>query len=253
MQLIDAARFCHPLRKKLGDKKNEITPKDREAVTKLYTDFRQCECCKIFDNEDFLYREYTVMPPLQRFYELTSEKLEEIGGGGAFSQLFKKQPEIEEALESHIDDGEEFQSRKEFEAHLRNILRDTRADGKTILKLAKAFSTPDRAAKIERDGKGEIIYDEELKDTEIVPFKESVEDYMAREVLPHMPGAKAFFMEDLTKKKPVIKTGAEFPFTRHFYKYEEPEKADDVMREIAALDEEIAAGFKGLKSLVGSR
>ena len=76
---------------------------------------------------------------------------------------------------------------------------------------------------------------------------------MAREVLPHLPGAKAFFEEDLTAKKPKIKTGAEFPFTRYFYKYAEPEKADDVMRELGALDDEIAAGFKALKSLVANR
>lgn len=86
-----------------------------------------------------------------------------------------------------------------------------------------------------------------MKDTEIVPFKESIDDYMAREVQPHMPGAKAFFEEDLTARKPKIKTGAEFPFTRYFYKYTEPEKADDVLKEIVTLDEEIAAEFKALK------
>ena len=114
-------------------------------------------------------------------------------------------------------------------------------------KLVKLFSTPDETAEIERDKHGEIVYDEDLKDTEIVPLKESLDDYMAREVLPHLPGAKAFFEEDLTAKKPKIKTGAEFPFTRYFYKYTEPEKADDVLKEIVALDEEIAAEFKVLK------
>ena len=59
------------------------------------------------------------------------------------------------------------------------------------------------------DVSSEVIYDKATKDTEIVPFKADIDDYMAREVLPHVPDAKAFFMEDLTKKKPVIKTGAE--------------------------------------------
>ena len=45
---------------------------------------------------------------------------------------------------------------------------------------------------------------------------------MAREVLPHIPDAAAFFEEDLGKKKPIIKTGAEIPFTRYFYKYQQP-------------------------------
>ncbi len=254
VQLIDASRFCHPLRKKLGDKKNEITAKDREAITRLYSDFAQNESCRIFGNEDFLYREYTVMPPMQRRYALTSAKLQEIrGGGGYYSQLSQKQPEIAAAIEANLDDGREFESREAFAGHLKGILRDTGADKKTIARLVKAFSTPDTTAEIERDPRGEIVYDEDLKDTEIVPFRESIEDYMAREVLPHLPGAKAFFEEDLKKKKPVIKTGAEFPFTRYFYKYAEPERADDIMRELGTLDAEIAAGFKALKSLVVSR
>ena len=98
----------------------------------------------------------------------------------------------------------------------------------------------------ERDRKGEIVYDKATKDTEIVPFKEDIGDYMAREVLPHVPDAKAFFMEDLTKKKPVIKTGAEFPFTRYFYKYQECEPSEKIMGEIAALEKEIGEGIAAL-------
>lgn len=37
-----------------------------------------------------------------------------------------------------------------------------------------------------------MLYDKETKDTEIVKWGERIEDYMAREVLPHIPDAKAF-------------------------------------------------------------
>ena len=70
----------------------------------------------------------------------------------------------------------------------------------------------DKSAEIQRDKKGDIIYDKETKDTEIVKYEENIEDYMAREVLPHVPDAKWFFEEDLSKKNPVAKTGAEIPF-----------------------------------------
>ena len=53
-------------------------------------------------------------------------------------------------------------------------------------------------------------------------FEESIDDYMAREVLPHIPDAVTFFEENLGAKKPVVKTGAEIPFTRYFYKYQQP-------------------------------
>ena len=71
VQLIDASNLCHPLRKSLGKKRNEITPDDRKKITELYANFEENEFCKIFDNEDFLYREYAVMQPLQRSYMLS--------------------------------------------------------------------------------------------------------------------------------------------------------------------------------------
>ena len=39
IQLIDASSFSKKLRKALGDKKNEISPEERTAITKLYADF----------------------------------------------------------------------------------------------------------------------------------------------------------------------------------------------------------------------
>ena len=87
---------------------------------------------------------------------------------------------------------------------------------KLIEKVADGLSIMDKKAEIQRDKKGNILFDKETKDTEIVKYEESIEDYMAREVLPHIPDAVAFFEEDLGKKKPVVKTGAEIPFTRYF-------------------------------------
>lgn len=285
VQLIDASSFCHPLRKKLGDKKNEITPADREAITKLYTDFDPGEFVKIFDNEDFLYREYTVMPPLQRRYEVSAQSVQNLIGGGFLSSLYnesavaeleakraalpagetlvaKDQKKLDkltegkplydgilECLEAQIGAGNSCDEPGPFVLYLETVFKEWEldVDAKLIAKIVKGLSTPDPKAKIQRDKHGEIIYDTDLKDTEIVPYKESIDDYMAREVLPHMPGAKAFFLEDLKAKKPVIKTGAEFPFTRHFYKYAEPEPAEKIMREIVSLDGEIVADFAALK------
>ena len=86
----------------------------------------------------------------------------------------------------------------------------------------------DKKAEIQRDRKGNIIYDKETKDTELVKFEESIDDYMAREVLPHIPDAVAFFEENFGAKKPVVKTGAEIPFTRYFYKYQQPTASEEL-------------------------
>ena len=66
VQLIDASKICHPLRKSLGNKRNEISPEDRRVITRLYADFKEGEEVRIFANTEFIYREYAVMQPLQR-------------------------------------------------------------------------------------------------------------------------------------------------------------------------------------------
>ena len=97
----------------------------------------------------------------------------------------------------------------------------------------------DKNADIQKDKKGNIIYDTETKDTEIVPLKVDIYDYMFKEVLPHIPDAKAFFEEDLNKKKPVIKTGAEIPFTRYFYKYQAPTPSEELAKQFIELENSV--------------
>ena len=109
-----------------------------------------------------------------------------------------------------------------FMPHLTEVLSKATTDKKLLEKIADGLSVMDKSAEIQRDRKGNIIYDKETKDTELVKWEENIGDYMAREVLPHIPDAAAFFEEDLGKKKPIIKTGAEIPFTRYFYKYQQP-------------------------------
>lgn len=109
-----------------------------------------------------------------------------------------------------------------FLARLSEILT---CDKKWLEKVADGLSVMDKTAEIQRDKKGNILYDKETKDIEIVKYEESIDDYMAREVLPHIPDAVAFFEENLNAKKPVIKVGAEIPFTRYFISINNPKRA----------------------------
>ena len=117
-----------------------------------------------------------------------------------------------------------FYNLSDFEKHI-NILLPT-FDKKLIVKIIEGLSVMDKNAEIHKDKKGKIIYDKESKDIEIINILEDIKTYMKREVLPHIPDAKAFFEENLTAKKPVVKTGASIPFNRYFYKYEYPESSD---------------------------
>ena len=275
VQLIDASSFFHKLRKALGDKKNEISPEDRSAITKLYADFEPGEFCKIYRNEEFLYREYVVMQPLQRSYAITPERIEAMLSKGSLSGLYDaaKVNELENAEEltgKDLKKLEAFQNNKPvfdaIVAALQAAVSDTvyyspaafmpvltkalgnglpvpvgeepkpLADKKLMEKIADGLSVMDKKAEVQHDRKGNVLYDKETKDTEIVPFEESIDTYMAREVLPHVPDAVAFFEENLGAKKPVIKTGAEIPFTRYFYKYQQPVPSEELEAQFMELE-----------------
>ena len=69
---------------------------------------------------------------------------------------------------------------------------------------------------------------------------------MAREVLPYVPDAKWFWEENLGAKKPVIKIGAEIPFTRYFYKYTQPEKSEVLEQKFLTLEKSVSERIKNL-------
>lgn len=277
VQLIDASGFKHALRKSLGNKRNEISPDDRKAITKLYSDFEENEICQIHSNEDFMYREYSVMQPLQRSYAITEERIGNMISSGALSALYDeaKVAELEgkeelsgkekdrldsytaskpvydsiiETLNNSVSD-KVYNNPKTFVPVLATLIAD-KYNGKDLAKfvekVAKGLSKMDKNAEIQRDKSGNIIYDPDSKDIEIVPYKTDIEDYMKAEVLPHVPDAKYFFEEDLSKKKPVIKTGAEIPFTRYFYKYQEPTPSDQLQKQFLELEKSVNERIENL-------
>lgn len=266
IQLINAAEIYHKLRKALGNKKNEISKDDRKAIVHLYADFVPTENCKIYDNTEFLYREYAVMQPLQRSYAITEERIEQMLVKGALTSFYDEAKIAEyENLGVSIEDKD----KRKYEAMLNNkpiydsILETLRAnvsdkvykepnsfinlllsllavDKKLIDKLADGLSEMDKTAEIQRDKKGNIIYDKETYDKEIVKYTENIEDYMAREVLPYVPDAQWFWEENLGAKKPVIKVGAEIPFTRYFYKYTHPTPSDELAVKFMELETSVS-------------
>lgn len=269
VQLIDATTIFHKLRKAAGNKKNELLPEDRSKIVKLYTAFEENEYCKIFKNEEFMYREYTVMQPLQRSYAITEERIDQMLADGTLNSVYDpaKVDELEEqgaqisvkdkmkldklyeqkpvyeaiisALQGAVSD-EVYLSPEVFMPVLRKALAKVTDDKKLLDKIADGLSVMDKNAEIQRDKHGAILYDKVSKDTERVPYEESIDDYMAREVLPHVPDAKAFWEEKVDAKKPVIKTGAEIPFTQYFYKYEQPVPSEELAKQFMELEQSVS-------------
>ena len=269
IQLIDATSLCHKLRKPLGMKKNEIGPEERKAITDLYLNFEENELCKIYPNTEFVYREYSVMQPLQRSYAINEQRIEQMLLSGSLSSLYDEAKiveieEKEEPTDKELKKVEEYKanaprynniltalrngvsekvylSLEEFHPVLQTVLENLVAPkDKLFDSIIEGLSEMDKTAEIHRDKKGNIIYDKDTKDTEIVRFDEDIDTYMKREVLPHIPDAQAFFEEDLSKKKPVIKTGAEIPFTRYFYAYQKPTESRVLRDQFEELEKSIA-------------
>ena len=126
-----------------------------------------------------------------------------------------------------------------------------------------ALGERDPDAEICRDGKGRPEPDSELRDTENIPlppgtalplpmdfgpdkpndrlveaFRDDIDAYMAREVLPHVPDAWA----DHAKTR----VGYEIPINRHFYVYKPPRPLNEIEADIAKLECDIAGLLKGL-------
>lgn len=133
-----------------------------------------------------------------------------------------------------------------FDKALSDLIGDLSISKSVYNNILDGLSMMDKNAEIQRDKKGKIIYDKDTKDTEIVNIRENIDDYMKREVLPHIPDAKAFFEEDLSLKTPRIKTGAEIPFTRYFYKYEAPRPSEELAKEFLNLEEMVNQKVKDL-------
>ena len=89
----------------------------------------------------------------------------------------------------------------------------------------------------ERNAKGSIITDKKgpkadssLRDTENIPLTMDFEEYMKREVLPHVPDA--WIDESKTN------IGYEINFTKYFYQYKPLRSLDEIRKDILAIEQE---------------
>ena len=88
------------------------------------------------------------------------------------------------------------------------------------------------------DEKGNKVYkrgvlqvDSSRRDTEIIPLKQDIDEYIKAEVLPYVPDA----FPDRSKDK----IGYEIPFTRYFYTYTPPRSSKVILDEIKANEKEL--------------
>ncbi len=111
--------------------------------------------------------------------------------------------------------------------------------------MAFDFSRHDDNAEIMRDQEGNIIFNEETKDVEIMPASKDIMEYMKEEVLPF--AKNTFMMGDIaddTEQNPDIIRGAEFSFTKQFYKYQPLEDSSVLISKFQKIELELAADIE---------
>lgn len=281
VQLIDATDEWMPMRRSLGNKRKQISPEQIDEIVAFYTSFEEGEHCHILPNEEFLYKEYTVKQPLQRSYQITIERIDTLAEG-KFKDDFHNPAKLEELLLIDEEDMTSKQRRelaalqkaepvfgqmiqllrdnlmdvstqdyRGFEKNIKDLLstlpdykeKETTSQRKSVIdKVVDAMSYMDKTAPLRHKRDGSIEYDDATKDTELVKLSEDVDNFFEREVWPYVPDAKWFDEED----EKHVKTGAEIPFTRYFYKYEAPESSERLLEEFNELEVQLQEQIKDL-------
>ena len=228
------------------------TTKEADPITKQPLDKTRV-VSKVFDNADFGFHKITVERPLRLNFQATVERLERLDTERGFVKLATSTKKNDKIRLAQIEVGVQRQKA------IRTLIRDFAAQhGDTLYKDRNSFlknlSDVDRASHVrltvpeirvvlsalgERDETAEICRDRkdhpepdpELRDTESVPLKETIQAYFEREVSPHV--ADAWIDESKTK------VGYEISFNRHFYQYEPPRPLEVIEVDIKTLEREI--------------
>lgn len=296
VQFIDATDVWTPLKRSLGKKRREISKDQITLITEMYADFAECkktlhcekrkhDCViesRIFDREEFLYREWAVYQPLQRRGQIDAASIEALRTSAYFTtntNVFNeaKYAELAETDPRSVADEKAFQKQikgrafteaviaalkahesdkvymdfSKFVAALKKILHGIEGMSDSRLNsIAMELSVIDKAAVVQKDKKGRILTDPTTKDTEIIRLNQDEKAYMETEVFPHVPDAMYFYEFDPTKAESATnkeKLGAEFPFTRYFYEYKEPERADALLARFMAYEKALSTRIAALQ------
>ncbi|MCC5036323.1 type I restriction-modification system subunit M [Streptomyces sp. WAC 00631] len=238
--LLDARNQWQKMRKSLGDKRKQLGRDHITTVVQLYGEALAVRDdpehplhgkVKVFANEDFGYQRITVERPLKLRFEVTEETLVALEASKPIQKL-PQAAALADAFKSLM--GEGWSTKQEAWLALKDAVVQAGGTWPTGAPFNKAL----REVIGVRDPEGEVQLikgqtepDAELRDYENVPLGEDVDEYLNREVHPHVPDA--WIDHDKTK------IGYEIPFTRHFYVYKPPRPLEEIDAELKALESEI--------------
>lgn len=230
--------FYQAMRKSLGSKRKELTPEAIDKIVQTYGQFAENDFSKIFDYKEFGYRRITVERLLQlAIYPKDELRLEALQADNAWAKMDETtQQAILDALACF--EQEKYLSRDKFLKQLKARLAAVKLSAVQLKLIVKHLGEHDDQAEVCKT-KGQIEANPDLRDNENVPLTETVADYFAREVLPHVPNAWIDESKSDPKDGEVGIVGYEIPFNRHFYVYEPPRKLEEIDADLDAVSADI--------------
>ncbi|PMZ91893.1 MULTISPECIES: class I SAM-dependent DNA methyltransferase [unclassified Pseudomonas] len=226
VQLVDASAMHAPMRKSLGSKRKYLSDEQIAEIAKLHEAFEEGPSSKIFATTDFGYRRITVELPLRLRFSVTPDKLAAYRDTKGADHM-----EAFACVQGEFDNLPAFLKA----AGIRKI-------GKGALKAALAcFGERDANAQQVVDDKGNVQADSDLREFENVPLSQGIDDYFAREVMPHVPDAWIDTGKTDAKDGQVGIVGYEINFNRYFYVYQPPRPLAEIDADLKAVEAEIAA------------
>ena len=241
VQLIDASQCSEKRRKPLGNKRVEISDYCRDLIMQAYHGFNdfvykgttadgvdvQVES-RVKDNEDFKYRKVFIDRPLRLVYENPEMPDDSV----------KLTDSDRNVLQSFIDayrehfDGQRLIDRDFFQKIKKEAsLKATKAQ---VKKIRQYLGTKDEnAEEVYEDPfntkERTYVWDSDLADSEIIPWKENQEEYLVNNVAPYAP--------DYHVDEEKTRIGYEIPFTREFYRYTPLKPSSEIFQTLKDLEQ----------------
>lgn len=241
VQLIDASQCSEKRRKPLGNKRVEISDFCRDLIMQAYHGFNdfvykattsdgeeiQVES-RVKDNDDFKYRKIFIDRPLRLVFENPQMPDNNVKLSDSDRNVLQS---FVDAYREHFDgqrmiDRDFFQKIKKEAAlkatktQVKKIRQHLGIKDETVEEVYDdPFNTRERT----------YVWDTDLADSEIIPWKEDQAVYLEKNVAPYAPDYHVD--EDKTR------IGYEIPFTCEFYRYTPLEPSSEIFQVLKELEQ----------------
>ena len=234
----------------------EITEEQMDWIAQTYVDGHNGGKSVLVPCTEFMYRQITVERPLRLVLTFDMKHFDNLFDVKSMQKISEENKDkLKAKIESMKGQTVKYQWFEEHEKEFRACMDKPGVSQKILSeRIIKAFGIKTEADEdIVYDEDGNIVADPDLRDTENVPWGMSIDDYMAKEVLPYLPDT--WVNEDVRDNWTIGDgtvmgdgevgiVGTQISFDKYFYRYEPPRAPEDIMTEIEALEAEIEQSLK---------